>query len=95
MFSKAVGAGHRAIECEICNTWIHLKCNKFDKTDYKSYQDNPDQTFFCIKCCADNIAFSTLNDNQFEICVNKGIIFLLDDVTGFKSSASEQQLLTS
>ena len=69
--SKAVGTGHQAIECDTCKTWIHLKCNKFDKTDYKSYQDNPDQTFVCIKCYADNIVFSTLNDNQFEICVKK------------------------
>ena len=89
---KAVGAGHRAIECDICKTWIHIKCNKFDKIDYKFYQDNPDQPFFCIKCCAENIAFSTLNDNQFEICVKKGLNFLLDEDAGFKHSASDQQL---
>ena len=31
-----------------------------------------------------------MNDNQFEICVKKGINFLLDDVTGLKPSVSEQ-----
>ena len=63
--SKAVGDNHRSIECELCKTWIYIKCNKFDQNDYKFYQDNPDKWFFCIKCSAENIAFSSFNDNQF------------------------------
>ena len=90
--SKAVGVRHRAIECDLCNYWIHIKCNKFDQNDYKFYQDNPDRCFFCIKCSAENIAFSSLNDNEFEICVKKGINHLLDADINFKPSASEQQL---
>ena len=33
-----------------------------------------------------------MNENQFEICVKKGIHFIVYDVTGFKPSASDQQL---
>ena len=89
---KAVCVRHRAIKCDLCKTWVHIKCNKFDQNDYKRYQDDPDIPFFCIKCSAENIAFSTLNDNQFEICVKKGINHSIDDDITFKPSTSEQRL---
>ena len=87
---KAVGDNHRSIECELCGSWIHIKCNKFDKKDYNLYQDNTDKCFFCIKCSAENIAFSLLNDNQFEIYVKNGINYLPDTDICFKPSDSEQ-----
>ena len=63
-----------------------------DQNDYKFYQNNPDKCFFCIKCSAENIAFSLLNDNQFEICVKNGIHYLPDTDISFKPSDSEQRL---
>ncbi len=39
-----------------------------------------------------NIAFSSLNDNQFDICVKKGINHQIDDDVTFKPSASELRL---
>ena len=56
---KAVKDRDRAIECDLCKTWLHIKCNKYDKNDYEFHQENPDEPFFCIKCCAENIPFST------------------------------------
>ena len=41
---------------------------------------------------AENIAFSTLNDNQFELCVKKGINHQIDDNVFLKPSVSEQRL---
>jgi hypothetical protein len=73
-------------------TWIHIKCKRWDQNDYKFHQDNPDKSFFCIKCTAQNIAFSSLNDNQFEICVKNGINYLPDTDISFKPSDSDQRL---
>ena len=89
---KTVGAGHRAIECDICKSWVHIKCNKLEKNYYAFHQDNPDEQFYCIKCTAENIAFSTLNDNQFDICVKKGVTHLLDTDISFRPSVDEQRL---
>ena len=89
---KAVGVRHRAIECDLCKTWVHIKCNKLDQNDYQFHQDHPDEPFHCIKCSAENIPFSTLNDNQFEICVKKGINHVIDEDFSLKPNASEQHL---
>ena len=89
---KAVGNNHRAIECDICQKWIHIKCNKYDKNDYSFYQNNPNESFYCLNCTADSTPFSTLNDNQFEIAVKKGVNFPSDTVIRPAPSAAEQQL---
>ena len=73
MCCKAVGTKHRAIKCDICDKWIHIKCNKLDKKDYTFSQNNPEQIFYCIKCTAASIPFMSLNDNHFNIAVTKGI----------------------
>ena len=79
---KAVAKNHNAIQCDICHNIIHIRCNKLDKKDYQMYQNNkkkdPTETFICLKCSEQNIPFSALNDNQFEIIVRKGVNFPLD-----------------
>ena len=71
--NKSVNNNHKAILCDLCDTWVHIKCNKLDKKDYNVYQTNPNKPFHCIKCIEDLIPFSKLLDNEFDICVKKGI----------------------
>ena len=58
---KIVANHHRAIECNmsqmdvICLKWIHIKCNKFSDKEYRTYQENSENIFFCINCMADSI----------------------------------------
>ena len=88
---KAVATNHHAIQCDSCHTWIHIKCNKLNKKDYREYQRNPDKSFVCINCLADVVPFTTMNNNQFNLAVTKGINFLCDADVNFSPSATEQQ----
>ena len=87
---KAVGNNHHAIECDICHSWVHTKCNKFDDKDYRFFQDNPNAPFYCIVCFSENIPFSNLNNNLFSIAVEKGVNFLVDTDVRLAPSADEQ-----
>lgn len=87
---KAVGVRHHAIECDICHKWVHIKCNKFDKKEYKFYQNDPEAPFYCIKCTAENVPFSCLNDNQFKIVVEKGVNFTGEVNVQFVPNSTEQ-----
>ena len=40
----------KAILCNKCNRWIHIKCNKVTIKQYKYYQENPEATFECKNC---------------------------------------------
>ena len=73
---KAVGINHKAIQCSLCELWVHIKCNLLDQNDYAYYQDvnNEDKEFFCMNCLSDSIPFSNLNSTEFSISVKKGVI---------------------
>jgi len=91
--SKPVADTHRAIACDICQKWIHIKCNNFDKNDYKFFQNNSEECFICKNCISDNVAFSNLNNNEFSISVKKGIINSNDTSLDFNISNYQQQLI--
>ena len=90
---KAVAKNHRAIECDICKSWIHIKCNNFDTNDYIFYQNNPDEIFFCINCIAQNVAFSKLNNNEFYISVKKGVLHHDNNNINFAPTDFQQQIM--
>ena len=36
---KPVGMKHKAIFCDLCNTWINIVCNTLDKKTYNIYKN--------------------------------------------------------
>ena len=48
--SKKVAYNHKAVLCEICNTWVHIKCNKLTIDDYEKFQNNANLNFTCLQC---------------------------------------------
>ena len=64
--------------CEICDKWVHLKCNILDDKEFNYHKKNPEAPFQCLKCMENLIPFSTLNDNQFDIAVKQGVNYILE-----------------
>ena len=73
--------------CDLCDNWVHLKCNLLDEKDYKYHDKNRKAPFHCLKCIENSIPFSTLNDNQFNIAVKQGVNYILE--TGIKYTPIE------
>ena len=74
MCHKKIADNHRKLECNTCQSFIHIKCNKTDPKHYeKIIKDtgNPkiDQ---CNSCLVDNIPFQNLSELEFT-AVCKGI----------------------
>ena len=64
--TKIVHKHDNAIVCDICNLWVHTRCNKLDKKDYKMFKDDEEKSFYCLKCMNDIIPFTKLTDNEFN-----------------------------
>ena len=64
---KLVGKKHNAIECDVCNRWIHIKCNKFDKKEYELYKNDSSRSFYCIDCLSDALPLNNTTDNEFKL----------------------------
>ena len=62
------------VECDIetCKKRIHIKCNLMNKTEFEK-QKLCTKPFICIVCLQENIPFTKISDNEFDVCINKGI----------------------
>ncbi|XP_057295684.1 uncharacterized protein LOC130624132 [Hydractinia symbiolongicarpus] len=63
---KSVASNHRAIMCDVCGFWVHIKCNGLNATDYEMLQNSNDN-WFCLKCINDSLAF---NDKSTPLVFN-------------------------
>ena len=60
---KKITKKQKTLKCDICEGWIHIKCNKLDRNDFN--QMETEEPFYCINCMSESIPFSTLNNNEF------------------------------
>ena len=62
---KNVSKNHNAVCCDICNLWVHIKCNNVTKYCYRKLQ-NDREPWYCKKCIKNTVPFSQLSDNQIN-----------------------------
>ena len=58
-------------QCDLCELWIHIKCNNINYLDYR-YLQNCDESRFCIECSSTIFPFNSLtsNKNFLACCTN-------------------------
>ena len=61
---KSVSDNDDAIQCDICQAWMYLKCNKLSHIDYKYLQRSSDP-WFCLCCCSTIFLFWLLSNKDF------------------------------
>ena len=67
--TRQVSKNHRAIKCDSCEKWIHIKCNNLETRTYQSLI-NDNNSWYCIKCLKNIIPLSSLSDNEFHLTLN-------------------------
>ena len=76
---KPVAKNQKAIVCDLCNKWVHCRCNNVPLSEYYNLIDNANnesinvkETWICIKCINSNLPCSNLDDKHFYLN-SKGI----------------------
>ena len=87
--SKKVANNHKAILCDLCNSWAHIKCNKLSTNDYEKFKNDPNLEFTCMQCNHTIFPFMSLNNDQFYTFVKKGV--LLNDESTLELNLSPDQ----
>ena len=66
--TKTIAKNHRRIQCNLCNSSVHIKCNK---TDPKTYNDiiKEKQMVICLNCQINNIPFQNLSELEFSAAI--------------------------
>ena len=62
---------NKAVQFNLCEMWIHIKCNNLNYLDYR-YLKNCDESWYCIECCSTIYTFNSLsiNKNFLACCTN-------------------------
>ena len=60
-----------SVQCDLCELWIHIECNKLNYLDYR-YLQNCDESWYCIDCCSTIFPFNSLSNNKnfLACCTN-------------------------
>ena len=69
--AKNVQEKDKALQCELCELWIYIKCNNLNYLDYR-YLQNCDESWYCIECCSTILPFDSLSSNKNSLawCTN-------------------------
>ena len=65
IFEKPVAKNHKAIQCDKCKLWVHMKHSKINVQTYNLLINN-ESTWYCLKCVQTVFPFSELNKEQFH-----------------------------
>ena len=68
---KNVQDKDKAVQCDLCELWIHIKCNSLIYLDCRHLQ-NCDESWYCIECCSTISPFNSLSSNKnfLACCIN-------------------------
>ena len=61
----------KSVQCDLCELWIHIKCNNLNYLDYR-YLQNCNESWYCIECCSTIFPFNSLSSNKnfLACCTN-------------------------
>ena len=63
-----VAKNHKAIKCDKCGLWVHIKCNKINVQTYNLLQKD-NSSWYCISCVKTVFPFSDLNNHEFHTTI--------------------------
>ena len=88
--NNPVAKNRKAVDCDNCGLWIHIKCNKID-TQTDKYLQKESCAQYCISCSSNIFPFSNLNEYDFHKTIHgKKVKFLI--IT--KKRNQNKQILT-
>ena len=65
---KNVSDNNKAILCDLCQTWIHIKCNHLNYIDCQYLRCN--RPWYCLSCTTILFPFVDLNNQKFLGFIN-------------------------
>ncbi|XP_031559454.1 uncharacterized protein LOC116295689, partial [Actinia tenebrosa] len=64
---KTVAKTHRAIECDLCFKWCHIKCGGVSPTEYRNLQNTLNFAWTCPTCILDLQSLPFANISNLEL----------------------------
>ncbi len=62
--NRNVAKRMRAIQCDICNFWTHIKCDRIEPSHYEILKKSDSLHHYCKRCKEEHFPFQTLDNEQ-------------------------------
>ena len=68
---KNVSENVKAVHCDLCEHWVHIKCNNLNYLHCR-YLQNSNESWYYIECCSTIFPFDSLSSNKnfLACCTN-------------------------
>ena len=63
--NRAVAKHHRAVQCDLCGSWLHIACNNLNAYTYQKLQKDK-SPWYCICCFRKELPYGSTNDTQLK-----------------------------
>jgi len=86
---KSCRVNQKAIFCDICQKWIHLKCTNLTIKEFVLL-GNSDTPYFYSECCIDIFSFQNLTDKEFKDNFSVKSKSQIDNIIGTSDYETDQ-----
>ena len=63
--NRAVAKNHRVVQCDLCDSWVHIACNNLNVYTYRKLQKDK-CPWYCISCFRKELLYGSTNDTQLK-----------------------------
>ena len=60
--NRAVAKNHKAVQCDVCDKWIHIACNNLNMYTYQKLQKDK-SLWYCICCLQKELPSCSIGDD--------------------------------
>ena len=71
--NRTVAKNHRAVQCYLCDSWVHIACNNLNLYTYRKLQK--DKSLWYYMCCfRKELPYGSINDRKFRSLLHREAI---------------------
>ena len=63
--NRNTAKNHRAVQCDLCDSWIHIACNNLNLYTYRKLQKDK-SPWYCICCFGRELPYGFINDTKLR-----------------------------
>ena len=63
--NRTVAKNHRAVQCDLCDSWVHIACNNLNLYTYRKLQKEK-SPWYCMCCFRKELPYGSINDTKLR-----------------------------
>ena len=63
--NRTVAKNHRIVQCDLCDSWVHIACNNLNLYIYQKLQKDK-SPWYCMCCFWKELPYESINDTKFR-----------------------------